>query len=278
MEKRKILIIIFLIIIPSVFAGISCPDGTKPESDLSEIDLGLSRVINNLGVGLTKTEERQFFKRVSADLLIDTRRVEISNKSSSQIIDLLSGQHTVVFENSTDTMAKISIDGESKEILENEVETIKGIFVRLFDADTSNGGTAKLIIGAKQITLSNDEKPAEKLLFKNITYLVKLDSASSTNVIVSVSFCKTGKIIYESDIKNNSMPNNTQEAYNQNQSEIINTTEFNEEISIKEGNESNNNESVSNNQEKTEVETSLQNKKEEGFFISIWNWFKNLFR
>jgi len=281
MKKEGVLLLIILFSISFTSAKTLCSDNSKVFSDEGEIEMGSSKVINDLGIGLTKTEERVFYKRIIADLLLDTRKIDLSNQTTSEIINLLSGPYTVAFGNATDTSAVISIDGESKNIEENEVETIKGLFVMVSNAESTDGGKARVIMGAKKISLSNDQNPAEKSTFKNTTYLVELKSASQANAIVSVSFCKTGDITYESEIKNNSVSNQTQETINQtnttnttNNSKTEDVASDNKQVTVEEANRLLN--KKLNNESDANIE-SLAQKAESGFFRRLWNWFKGLF-
>lgn len=281
MKKEGALLLIMLFFISFTSAKTFCSDNSKVFSDEGEIERGSSKVINDLGIGLTRTEERVFYRRIIADLLIDARKIDLSNQTLSETINILSGSYTVAFGNSTDTSAMISIDGESKNIEENEVETIKGLFVMVSNAESAEGGKARAIIGAKKISLSNDQNPAEKITFKNTTYLVELNSASQTNAIVSVSFCKTGEITYESEIKNNSVSNQTQETTNQTNTNITANKSITEDvasddkqITVEEANRLLN--KKLNNESGTNIESPAQ-KAEPGFFGRLWNWFKELF-
>ena len=281
MKKEGVLLLIIFFFISFTSAKTFCSDNSKLFSDEGEIEIGSSKVINDLGIGLTRTEERVFYRRITADLLIDARKLDLSNETLSETINLLSGSYTVAFGNSTDTSAKISVDGEFKNMEENEVETIKGLFVMVSSAESTEGGKARVIVGAKKISLSNDQNPAEKTTFKNTTYLTELNSASGTNAIVSVSFCKTGEITYESEIKNNSVSNQTQETINQTNTNITTNKSITEDvasddkqITVEEANKLLN--KKLNNESDANIKSPVQ-KAESGFFGRIWNWFKGLF-
>ena len=147
------------------------------------------------------------------------------------------------------------------------------------NAESTEGGKARVIVGAKKISLSNDQNPAEKTIFKNTTYLTELNSASQANAIISVSFCKTGEIIYESEIKNTTETNTTQQTTNStntavNNSKTENATLDDKQITVEEANKLLN--KKSNNESDTNTNSSAQEAKS-GFFGRIWNWFKGLF-
>ena len=77
-------IVIFLSVI-SASIQLSCPDDSKLISEQNEIAIGNYRLINELGIGVTKASESIFYKKISADLLVDTKRTILSNKSSENL-------------------------------------------------------------------------------------------------------------------------------------------------------------------------------------------------
>ena len=290
---RKGALSLFIILISLAFASAkaSCSDGSKVNFDQNEVDVGSAKTINGIGIGLTRTEERVFYRRIIADLIIDARRVELSNNSNSEKIDLLGGSYTVSLGNVTETTAKIIIEGETKNLEEGTVDTIKGLFIMLSSAGLSNDALtsiAKLIVGTKQISLSNDLHPAEKISFGNTTYLVELTSASDSNAFITVSICKTGEILYEN------LANKTNEISNQtSNASVINETIMNRSTDNEENNTENQsskqvtvaemqerlrklNESQSNETNESGAIIEKQGEKT-GFFRRIWNWIKGLF-
>lgn len=289
-EALALIILVLAISFASARINVTCSDGSKVNFDQDEMDIGLAKTINGLGIGLARTELRVFYKRVTAELLVDARRVELSNKTSSQEIDLLSGKSTVSFTQSSDSKATIKISDESKEIEEKDIVTIKGIIVMLADSkEVIDNETiaVKLIAGSKQMSLSNDLNPAEKAVFGNTTYLVELTSASESNGVVTVSTCKTGEISYE----NLANKTTTNQAIASNATEATNTTTNNATINNATTNEENStqvtvaeiqerlrklNESQLDNESGTIIEGQDSSEKK-GFFARLWNWIKGLF-
>lgn len=196
--KKRVISLAFILLLSLVSAKISCSDNSSVISDQNEVDLNLARAINNLRIGVSKTESRAVIKdrnlipRFSADLIIDAVRSSLSSTVSSEKITLSSGSYTATLKNTTALSATIDIDGESKKIEEGETETIKSLVVYLANAEES--GEAKIIIGIQKTSLSSDEKPSEKIILGNKTFFVELISASETNAIFEVSVCKTGEI------------------------------------------------------------------------------------
>ncbi|MDO8509179.1 MAG: hypothetical protein Q7S27_05855 [Nanoarchaeota archaeon] len=286
MKKEIAIFLIIFISLSLVSAKPICSDGTTPDSSDDELEIGLSKVINGLGIGLTKTEERVFYKKVSADLIIDARRVDLSNSSSSQEIELLTGKYTVKFENSTDTNAQLSIDGESKTLEENEVETIKGLFVMVSNAEVTEGGKVRAVVGAKQLTLSNTEKPEEKISFGNKTFVIELNTASTSNALLTVYKCLTGEIsilTIQKNETNNETALNQSSQINQtapvtnNESISENNSSGGRQVTVEEANAIINNKSMNSSNNDTIIESQNPESNNPGFFSRLWNWVKGLF-
>lgn len=205
MKKEAILILISIVLIAHASAKISCSDNSEVIWDQDEINIGSSKIINDISIGVAKTEERAFYKRVIAELIIDARRIELSNKTSSQDISITTGKYNVGFIETSDEKAKIKVDEASKEIEEKSIETIKDLIVMLVESKNiieQETTVVRLMAGYKQISLSNDQHPSEKISSGNTTYFIELSSASYSNAIIKVSNCKTGEIIEITDIIN----------------------------------------------------------------------------
>lgn len=293
-EALALIILVLALSFASARINVTCSDGSKVNFDQNEMDIGAAKTINGLGIGLARTELRVFYKRVMAELLVDAKRVELSNKTSSEEISLLSGKSTVSFTQSSDSKATIKISDESKEMEEKDIVTIKGIIVMLAESNNvidNETIAVKLIAGSKQISLSNDLNPAEKATFGNTTYLVELTSASESNGVVTVSTCKTGEISYENLANKTTTTNPT----TSNATEATNTTTNNATINNETTTDENNtessrqvtvaeiqerlrklNESQSDNESETIVEGQDSSGKK-GFFARLWGWIKGLF-
>ena len=285
MKKEAILFIaVFLAIsIVSASSKISCSDNSLPILDQREIGLGDSRAVNEVGIALIKETESAFYKRISADLIIDSRRVVLSNQTASEDIELLKGKYTIDLVEINESSVTIKIDGESATTSLLETATAKGLIAMLGNLDLSEEvPKAKIVVGSKQISLSTDKNPAEKVAFGNKTYLIELISGSQVDVLVSVSKCKTGEISYANETKTSQNESNqTQETNNQTIENIKNNeTKDNEtqdtaQVTVADANAKNNKTvKESNNSADTIVEKQDEKK---GFFTRIWDWIKGLF-
>ena len=288
MKKEAFIFLVIILTIQIVSAKINCSDGGKVIWDQNEVEVGSSRIINGLGVGLTKAAENNVIKnsnvmrRLMADLILDARRVELSNKSSSEEIEISTGKYTVSLDNSSSTTAKIIIEGESKEIEEGDVETIKNLFVMLGDLEESgeDAPKVKLIVGSKKLSLSSDEKPSEKETFDNRTYLVELISSSEgSNALIKVSTCNTGEIIEIKDAPQQTTPtnqtqNNTTLNTTVQSNQTNNGNESTKQVTVEEARERLKKLNETNSSNGTTVEKSDSNY---SFFRRVINWFKKLF-
>lgn len=288
MKKEWLLIfalifIVTFVLIVSASVQLSCSDNSKLISDQNEITIGNYRIINELGVGVIKTSESVFYKKITADLLIDAKRTTLLNRSSensslSETITLLSGDYTITLIKINSTSATIEVDGSSTSLSLLDTTEVKGIFVMLASMiSDEEGSVVKLIAGSKKISLSNDQNSAEKIIIGNKTYVVELSAASDTNALIKVNKCATGEInlniISETEQESNQTANQTK-------------TKQTEEERIKEENERLNASTTQitvaefNARKKLNIsgnETLEKSEKIQGFFSRIWNWIKSWF-
>ncbi len=278
MKKEAIVVLIFVFLVAQVSAEISCSDNSQVIWDQKEINIGFSKIINGIGIGIAKTEERAFYKRVIAELIIDARRIDLSNKTSSQDIEIITGKYNVGFTETSDEKAKIKVNGESKEIEEGSIETIKDLAVMLIESKNildQEAIVVKLIAGYKQISLSNDLHPSEKITFGNTTYFIELSSASSSNAIIKVSYCKTGEIIEITETieiinKTEDKTNTTSNVTSANKTADNQKNDSSKQVSVAEVRER----LRKLNETQSNGDTSQQ---KIGFFRRIISWFKKLF-
>jgi len=279
MKKEVFISLFFLIIflnisIISALFNISCSDNRKSLSDLNEIEIGKARTINELGIGVTKSSESSFFKRITAELLIDAKRSIVSNETSSETLELLTGNYTISFVKANSTTATINVNGESKGISLKQTDSIKGVYIMIGDIDfIETGPKISLIIGSQQIALSNDQNPSQKVSFDNKSFIIEISSASETGALIKVSKCINSDInlIQEAEGQSSQKPKSkTEEERVREENERLNAST--EQISVAEFNERKRNQSFQANQ------TTEQTIKQKGFFLRIWNWIKNLFK
>ncbi len=277
-------ILFFTLGLGRISAKAECSDGSAVTSDGGEVSLGSSRIINDIGIGVSRAQEGSRFREFYADLLIDSRRVSLTNITSSETLNLISGSYTISMLNASSSLAKISIGGESGTINEAEVVTIKGLYVYLDNAEESGpeGANVKLVIGAQKLSLSEEQNPSEKITVGNKSFVIELSSASATNALVNVYKCATG------DIKEAAINTSEQTTSNNqtiNQTLALNTTEnvtpSNQSTNGTEENTSlsittNVSQNAATNTTINRTESSLPQKKE-GFFRRLISWLMSLF-
>lgn len=280
--KKETFLIILIFLLPLISAKFSCSDNSKIIWDQREINEGSVKAINDIRIGLSKAEEFNVINTFSADLILNAERISLSNETPPEESEFSGKKYTVSLVNATNTAAKINIEGESKEIEEGELGAIKGLIVFVINAE-EKGNTGKssadLIVGTKNILLSSDTNPSEEINIANITHIIELVYASSTQSLIKVSKCNTGKI---QEIKEPAPP--SPEA----QPIIINNSENSSETNITNVTSQNKTTSVLQ-QNKTFGELCLNNSQcntnfcKEGICakLSLWkrilNWFRNLF-
>ncbi len=276
MKKKALILFLAILSISLASAKLNCTDGSQIVWDQDEIDTGSSKIIGEIGIGLARTVESAFYKRVSAELIVDARRVDLSNKTSSQDIEIITGKYNVGFIEASDEKAKIKVDGESKEVEEKSIETIKNLIIMLVDSKNiieQEAIAVKLIAGSKQVSLSSDKHPSEKITFWNVTYFIELSSASASNAIIKVSKCKTGEIIEITEMINKTEDTNQT-------SNATSANETNYEANNTE-NESTKQVTVAEVRERlrklNETQSNGDTQEKLSFLRRIINWFKALF-
>jgi len=289
MKKERVLIIFIFIVLTISFVSAkalktNCSDGSKVSWDEDEIDIHKSKRINGLGIAVVKTSNKAIITQQGvipvgiADIFIDSTYLTLSSKQSSDEITLLLGKYTVSLSNTTSTTAKISINGESKDITVDEVTILKSLSVLLIEAESiDNSSTAKLIIGSQQLSLSSTDKVAEKISFsENKTYLVELRSASDSNAIIRVSKCSKGEIQIEETVlpqQNQTINDTTSNLTEANNTEEQNTTQ----VSVEEARERLRQIEKANKTKNQSDSKTLENEpQKEDFFRRLINWIKRL--
>jgi len=277
MKKEGFIILFFLVIfinisLVSALLNISCSDNRKPLSDLNEIEVGKTRTVNELGIGVTESSESSFYKKATAELLVDAKRSVVSNETLSETVELLTGNYTVSFVKANSTTATIDISGESKDISLKQTEPVKGVYIMISDIEfIETGPKISFIIGSQQITLSTDQNPAQKVSFDDKSFIIEISSASETGALIKVNKCLNSEINIEGQEagKENEKP-----AYRKPTPEIR-TPEPNEstvQVTVEE---------IRKRKQALDLEanqTTEQPIKQKGFFLRIWDWIKNLFK
>jgi len=229
MKKEKVLFVIMIGIIIVQFASASvervCSDGKNVSWSQKELKQGTTKVIGMLNIALIGADESVAFGRAGVSLIIDAKKILIINKSSNTI-EINEKGYTLTLVNASDESAKITFNGQTKEILLDEFE-LMGLLPVYLDNSYSKYEddlpAADLIIGSSQMYLTSEEMPYRKINITNTTYLIELISASDDNAMLRVSSCPYAdiieireykKIIREMEINNsqnnsNAVVNNT---------------------------------------------------------------------
>ncbi len=267
------MILITIILLQFVSAKFICQNNEEVITDQDEVDINSARIINSLGIGVIETDEVGVLRKFDATLLIDSAKVVISNQTSPQTIDLLTKSYIIGFVNSTSTTAKITVEGNSKEVEKETPIEIGGLTVFLVQTDSSETDTpnAKLVVGTKQIFLSNYEKQYEKVEVANKTFFITLYSSSDSNAILTVSKCEKSHITEIADEPKENEDVNITETNETNVEENVTQTNEREEVNVTE--EQN---ITENNTENKTSGTSVEEAKP-SIFKRFWNWLKNLF-
>ncbi len=209
--KKEALLLIILFSITIVSASYNCSTGDL-ETDNNDIDIGKKRTINGIGIGIIDADEIPAFSRIVANILINSKNLEITNSSTT--FEIREEEYTASLTNLSDENAKIRIDSSTEDIEIGEVKSIGGLEVFLFSAQGTypETATANILTGTEKIELSNDQNPSEIKTIDNSDYLFEIISASDENAVIGVGKCDNGTIteIIE-EIQNTTETNSTSE-------------------------------------------------------------------
>ena len=220
--------------------------------------------INDIGIALLNAQEFSALRGIAAEIIIDAKKIVLSNFSPPETINISGSLHTVSLINATDTTAKINLDSSSYNLNKGEVNSTSNTEIVLAKAYSSDSGpTAEIIIGSKKISMSTATSLKEIVTINGKEYLIELFSASGTDAIISVSKCNTGNLTEEKEnIESNVSTNATLNASSENNETIfeINTTATNHAAN------------------QTSESESAQEIEKPGFLRRIIDWIANLFK
>lgn len=225
MKKEGLAILLVFFLIGFISASYQC--STSFSEDKKEIDILTSNTINGLGIGIINTYSSEGVGVYYVNLMIDGERFVLTDEENSSSFDIQKGEGTIILLNSTEESAKVEIDGDSEEILEDEIEAVKGYQIYITDLQGTFPGNAEVggFIGQEKITLDQDTK-TKKVTVAEEEYVVELFSATNENAIITIKTCN-GTISEVEDVEtgNNTVENNSTE----NQTISENATEENNE-------------------------------------------------
>ncbi len=191
------ILVLFILLISLTSAAYQCTEG-ELISEREEIDIAKSRLINGIRIGLIDSDEVLVYNRIVANILIDSKHLDLSNSSElSQIIEISSKEYNITLISATNTKAKISVEGSSENLEEGDLEKIDGLYVLLDNSDFQESGeiSADILVGETKLSLSNDGNPQEIINKTETEYLIELFSASDSNAIIDVSICQDGSFV-----------------------------------------------------------------------------------
>tara|TARA_Y100000310_G_scaffold345023_1_gene461241 strand:+ start:41 stop:874 length:834 start_codon:yes stop_codon:yes gene_type:complete len=191
-----------------------CDDDSDLNKDRKEIREFDRKNINGIGIALLEADEFSALGGVAAKIIVDAKKISLSNETPSEDLEISGSDHTITLINATNNYAKIKVDGSSDIVEEGDVDTIGGLKVILAKSDSGIGiGNVDVIVGIEEISLSSSASLFQLFKIKDKEYLAELKSASDTDATISVSKCNTGNLIEEIDevVEENVEENKTEE-------------------------------------------------------------------
>lgn len=232
--RKEVFLLLVIFLVGFVSASYEC--STNFVEEKKEIGILSSSTINSLEIGIINTYSSEGIGVYYVNLMIDGERFELTDEDNSSSFDIQNGEDIIILLNSTEEDAKVEIDGDSEEILENEMEEVKGYQVYITDLQGIFPGNAEVggFVGQEKITLDQNTK-AKKVTVEESEYVVEIFSVTSDSAIITVKTCN-GTISEVEDIEEPENNTNVEnETITTNETVVINDTENeepNETISV----------------------------------------------
>ncbi len=233
MKKEIVMLIICLFLINLVSSAYICSNGEIIKK-VGEIEVGKNEKIDQLRLGLAKSDYVSVVNYIEAYLSLDGQMIFLTDEIPSTTIEFLDGSnYNITLLNSTKDWAKIEIGEDSEKIDEGYAQSIKSLDVFLMNLEYSNSEdiNVQLMIGQDKIFLSDRDELSKKIQYNNRTFLVELQVASDNDALFAVYRCKNNSAII-SEIVDNVEINETQLNNTENKT-IINENNLSLENSTK---------------------------------------------
>lgn len=212
--KKRALFFVIVLFVNIVSASYTCSIGNIIKDD-EYVDIGEVASINKMGVGLISPSSRS-----AAEIILDAKHITLNNLSSSQDIELLSGDYKISLVKITGNSATIEVEGSKEEIEVNKLEKVGGLQIYALNlVGTYPGEDAKLeLLAGSKYAFIYEKEPSITETFSGIEYLIEVPYSSNTEAMISVKKCEKGTIIKVNDsveegtenIDNSTLPDGTQ--------------------------------------------------------------------
>ena len=223
MKKGALLFLAVLLFVNIVSASYNCSVGNIITDD-EFVDIGEIKSINKINIALISPSLGS-----AAEILLDAKHITLTNTSSSQDIELLSGDYEISLVEITENYASIDVEGSKEEIEVNKLEKVGGLQIYALNlAGTYPGEDAKLeLFAGSKYAFIYKKSPSVTETISGIEYLIEIPYSSNTEAKISVKKCENGTIIKVNDfvegsadnIDNSTLPDDVQ---NQSENESLN--------------------------------------------------------
>tara|TARA_Y100000310_G_C20647840_1_gene797651 strand:- start:600 stop:1427 length:828 start_codon:yes stop_codon:yes gene_type:complete len=189
---KKVFLFVFLLMISlNLVSAVSYECNSGFEENSKEINLGDDKSISGLRIGVAYSAEIVVLNKITAEILIDTEKITLTNDTSLQEIELKTGSYDIELKNHTSSETGIEVENDDETLEEGDITNVDDIFVFFFKGEGENLEEAniELVLGSKRVSLSNTENPEELVTINDEEYVVELKSASSNSAIIKVKTC-----------------------------------------------------------------------------------------
>lgn len=194
MEKEgALLVILFIISLNLASASYVCSDQGQMSEEIAGIDIGKTKSINGIRLGVGNAEYVSVFGRIEAEVFIDAQAITLTDTEPSISITFTDEEdYNVTLLNYTADNVNIKIDGSSKIIEVGEETIITNLDVLVISSEGSYPGPTniELIIGIDKISLSNQDNPAEIVDVDDREFLVEISDATDAKALFNVKKCE----------------------------------------------------------------------------------------
>ncbi len=202
--RKVMLFFVGILFLNMISASYSCSSGNI-YTDSKAIDNKGLKNINGINIVLLSPSYGP-----AAEILIDVKKVVLTNTSSSQDIELLSGDYDIILKQIYGNFAEIDVEDDEEEIEPNTLIEVGGLQIYPIKISGSYPGEdANLeLYAGKKFAFLYGNSPFSKETISGKEYLIEVTSSSSSQAMIRVYKCESGSLIEVADPVINNVSNN----------------------------------------------------------------------
>lgn len=190
MKKSVLLFLVSILFVSLVSAEYNCSGTTSSEE--SVIDVGTIEVINGVRVAVLDAGMSK-----SAEILIDARKLKLTNESSVVNVTLVDGYREINLTRIFNGVVSMKVKNVSGDARENEVVKIGSLQVYITSLTGTYPGDdadVEFFVGSNYSFLY-EANPSDVQNVGTVKYMFGVSSASSSGAIIEVQKCSGGSFV-----------------------------------------------------------------------------------